>query len=95
MILKRVGPLSCAKVSGTLYAVLGLIIGACVSLLSLVGGMFSDAFRGAGIGALFGVGSIVLFPIFYGIIGFLAALIGAWIYNVVAGWVGGVEVDLQ
>ena len=32
MVIKRISPMSCAKVSGLLYAVIGLIVGACVSL---------------------------------------------------------------
>jgi hypothetical protein len=42
---------------------------------------------------------IVLFPIIYGIGGFIAGfidglIIGA-VYNLVAGWIGGVEVQLE
>jgi hypothetical protein len=44
---------------------------------------------------LFGVGAIIILPIFYGALTFVFALIGAALYNAVAGWVGGVEMDLQ
>ena len=37
MVIRRVGPLSVAKVAGVLYALMGLIIGGCISLFSLVG----------------------------------------------------------
>jgi hypothetical protein len=30
-----------------------------------------------------------------GCMGFIATLIGAWLYNVVAGLVGGIEMDLE
>jgi hypothetical protein len=46
-------------------------------------------------GALFGVGSIVFFPIFYGCIGFVSTLIMAALFNVAAGVVGGVEVEAR
>lgn len=95
MIVKRVGPVSFARVAGTLYAVLGVFIGCIVSLAALVGAASSNSARGAGLGALLGVGAIVVFPILYGALGFLFTLIGAWLYNLVAGWVGGVEVELQ
>ena len=36
-----------------------------------------------------------MFPVLYGGVGFVATLIGAWLYNVVAGLVGGIEMDLQ
>jgi hypothetical protein len=78
-----------------LYAILGLIFGGIVSLIALAGGFASNTSEGAGMSAIIGVGAVVVFPIFYGLIGFLGMLIGAWLYNVVAGVVGGVEVDLQ
>ena len=46
-------------------------------------------------GALFGAAAIIALPIFYGILGFISSLIGAALYNLVAGWVGGVEIDTQ
>ena len=41
-----------------------------------------------------GVGAVIVFPILYGLMGFVATLIAAWLYNVAAGVVGGVEVDV-
>ena len=95
MVLHRVGPVSCAKIAGTLYTVLGLIIGCVFSLAAMAGGFASNSSKGAGFGAIIGVGAIVFFPILYGGIGFVASLVGAWLYNVVAGMVGGVEMDLH
>lgn len=95
MIIRRVGPLSFAKLSGMLYAILGLIFGGIVSLLALAGGFGSNTSGGGGFSALVGAGAVVVFPIFYGLMGFLGTLIGAWLYNIVAGVVGGVEVDIQ
>jgi hypothetical protein len=107
MVIKRVGPLSCAKIAGTVYAIMGLIIGGIVSLVALAGGLISNAARagagglasssgiGAGAGAMIGVSAIVFFPILYGCMGFVATLIGAWLYNVVAGFVGGIEMDVE
>ena len=95
MVINRVGPVSCAKITGTLYAILGLIFGAFISLFSLAGGMASNRGGGAMFGAVMGVGAIIMLPIFYGLIGFIATLIGAWLYNVAAGIVGGVEIDVR
>jgi transmembrane protein DUF3566 len=95
MIIKRIGPLSVAKLTGMLYAILGLIFGGIFSLIALAGGLASNTDGGAGIGAILGVGAVIAFPILYGLIGFVATLIGAWLYNVAAGVVGGVEVDIQ
>ena len=95
MVVKRIGPLSVGKVAGTLYAVIGLLIGAVFSMIGMAGGMMADSPGGAGFAALFGVGAIVIFPILYGALGFVFTLIAAVLYNVVAGLVGGVELDLQ
>ncbi len=95
MVIKRIGPMSCAKITGTLYAILGLVIGGVFSLVALAGGFASNTSGAAGVGAIVGVGAVVIFPILYGGIGFVATLIGAWLYNVLAGMVGGFELDVQ
>ncbi len=98
MILKRIGALSCAKVSAILYGFIGLIIGFFVSLFSLfisaVGSTFSES-SGSWFGAFIGVGSIIFFPIFYAALGFIGGLIMAGLYNLVARMVGVIELDLE
>jgi hypothetical protein len=69
MVLKRLGPLSCAKITGTLYAILGLVFGAIFSMVSLATGFGSNTSGGMGFGALMGVGAIVALPILYGGLG--------------------------
>jgi len=98
MVLKRIGVLSCGKVSGFVYAILGLIIGTFVTLFALLGAAIGAAASGsdeAWIGALFGVGAIIIFPIFYGVLGFIMGIISAAIYNLVAGFAGGLEIELE
>jgi len=97
MTITRVGPLSVAKVAGLLYVVIGLIAGGFVSLFSLAGAAFgaSQGDDGAMFGALFGVGAIVLLPIFYGCMMFVVTLIQAWLFNIAAGMVGGVEIEAR
>jgi len=86
---------SCAKIAGTLYAILGLFAGSVISLIALAGGFGSNTSGSGAIGAMIGVGSFVILPICYGAIGFVASLIGAWLYNVLAGMVGGIQLDVQ
>ena len=95
MIIKRVGPLSFAKLSAVLYAVMGLVVGGVFSLVGLAGGFASEATGAAGVGAIVGVAAIVVFPIFYGLMGFVLTLFAAWLYNFAADFVGGVEIDVQ
>ena len=94
MVINRIAPFSLAKISGTLYAIIGLIFGALISLIAMAGAMAAAGDQGSMFGAMFGVGAIVLFPIFYGCLGFVGSLIVAWLYNLLAGMVGGVELDV-
>ena len=95
MVVKRIGPLSFAKVSGMIYGFMGLIFGAFISLFSLVGGALAPGKDAGMAGMIFGAAAIVVLPLFYGILGFVFSLIGAALYNLIAGWVGGVELDVQ
>lgn len=102
MVLKRVGVFSVARIAGVLYCALGLLIGLLFALLSTVAGGLAAAAANSGghqlpgwFGMIFGVGAIVLFPVFYGVLGFIMAAIMAGLYNLFAGLVGGIELDLQ
>jgi hypothetical protein len=83
MIIKRV------------YAAIGLIIGAILSMVALAGGMAANSSGGAGMGAMLGAGAIIAAPIFYGCIGFIGTLVFAALYNVVANVIGGIQVDVE
>lgn len=98
MVITRVGVLSVAKISAVLYAGVGLMIGGLFSLIGLAGfagGLASDSPGGAVGSALFGVGAIIILPIVYGVIGFVATLIGAALFNLAAGITGGVEIEVK
>ena len=100
MTITRVGPLSCAKVAGLLYVVIGLIAGGLFSLVATAGGLAAAAGSDGnsafgGFAALFGIGAVIILPICYGIFGFIGTLIMAWLFNVAAGVVGGIEVDAR
>ena len=91
--IRSVGVMSCAKIFGITYACIGLLF----IPFAVIGGlasMISEQSHGA-------ISSAVLLflglmaPFFYGGIGFVFAPIWAFVYNVVAGWVGGIEIDLQ
>jgi hypothetical protein len=98
MIIKRISPMSCAKMSGLLYAVIGLLVGAFVSLfIATLGSMIppDEAQMSGFVGMLFGAGAIVVLPIFYGVLGFIGGAIVAVFYNLIAGWAGGLEIEVQ
>ena len=98
MIVRRLSPLSFAKVSGIVYAILGMIAGVMFALFSLMFALFSHDGGGRGPGgaffnAVFGIGALVFMPIAYGVMGFVLSLILAALYNVVARFVGGIEIQ--
>jgi hypothetical protein len=92
MVVNRVGPLSCAKIVGLLYVILGLIMGGIVSLFAMTLGFVPG---GDPANPVFGAAAVVLFPVLYGVAGFVTTLIAAWLYNGLAGLVGGVEIDVR
>ena len=97
--LKSVGPVSCAKVSAVLYGILGLLMGIVFSVVFTVAGFArssSPELQGqmGPLGFMLGAGSIVFFPILYAVIGAIGGLIAAALYNVVAKYTGGIEIEI-
>ena len=86
-VIKHIGVLSVAKIEGMIGVVLGLILGIITSALGAVASLIPGLSTFAG----FGVLSIVIFPIIYGILMSISGAIGAFLYNLFAGWVGGVD----
>ena len=98
MIIRRIAPLSCAKIAGVVYCALGLFVGALVSIFSLLGSAFQTTQTNSAfphVGLFLGFGAIIVFPIVYAVIGFLSAFVFAWIYNLVASKIGGIEIDIS
>jgi hypothetical protein len=101
MIVRRIGVMSLAKVTGAIYGALGLVFGGIFGLVMLFSGVISGMTAGggeaiAGItgGIVGGIAFAVLMPIMYAGIGFVGGLLTAWLYNVFAARFGGVELDL-
>ena len=88
-MIKRMGVLSVAKVSAVTLAAMGLFIVLIVMLFgSLIGGAF-------GMMGEAGITAVIAAPIVYGILGFIFGALYAFIYNVSAGVVGGIEIELE
>lgn len=101
MIVKRVAPLSAAKIAGLIYALISLPFALLVWIVSLVGlnysGLsnspflpFAPSYVTAG-----GAVAVIVLPVFYGSFCFVMTLAGAWLYNLVAGLAGGVRVEIE
>lgn len=83
--IRRIDPMQAAKMATVLYLVLGLILVPIFMLASMA----------APTGTGFGIGFSILVPFIYAAFGFVFTLIGAALYNLVAGWVGGIELELE
>ena len=80
-----------------IYGILGILIGAFISVAFLIGGAAASARQPLppGLGLLFGAGAIIFVPIIYGGMGFVMSLIGCALFNWLASLVGGVRWDVE
>ncbi len=92
-VLKRIAPASAFKVGLVVYGILGLVLGALCTLIAVAGLQFAPHAHMPFAGRI-GVLAIVVCPIVYGLAGGIGAAIGAFIYNLASGWVGGIELDI-
>lgn len=88
--IKSIDVMSFAKI----HAVFGIIIGIIYGIMAaFVFGALGLATGGTGL-EVFGLAAIVIFPIIFGIVAFIMGAITAIVYNVIAGMVGGIQVNL-
>jgi len=83
--IKRFGVASTALTVAIIYFVLGLVIAPLIYLAS------ASAAGGQKLPGLM----FVLGPFFYAVFGYVLAAIGCLLYNVIAGWTGGVALRLE
>lgn len=93
-ILKRIGLASAFKIGLVSNAFVGLIAGVFCGLITLTGASFAPHGHMPFVRTV-GLMAVIFCPIVYGIIGGITAVIGALIYNLAAGGVGGVEVEIN
>ena len=94
-VLKRVSPASAFKVGFVCYAVVGFVLGAFCTLIAMGAFSFAHGAHSMFLGRFVGMFAIIFCPILYGLLGGVGALIGAAIYNLASGWVGGLEVEIS
>lgn len=96
--LKKIEPFQLGKIFGALYALSSLVMLPFILLFSILAGF---AQQSAGVAPPMplmlgmGAGFLIMAPIMYGIMGFISGIIGACLYNLVAKWVGGIEVEVE
>ena len=84
--IKRFSIGQSAKFLGVLYLLFGLIF---VPFFLLLGAFAPEGT--AGFGTMFAIAM----PVIYGVMGVVSGAIGAALYNLVSGWVGGIEVEID
>lgn len=94
MKLKKIGVLSMGVNTAVYAGLLGVLIGVMFALISLMGAGASSM-EGAGMLASFGLLSVIIFPILYGIFGFIGGVIGALFMNIAYKITGGQELEME
>lgn len=79
-----------AKFQAVLMSLIGLIAG----ILYSFGGLIYDVFTvGLNVGTALAFLALLGMPVMFAAFGFMAGLIEAFLYNLFAGWFGGMEID--
>lgn len=103
--IRKLGVLSVAKIQAVMMLVLSLLIaipyGLIIIVISLIGGVGAGSQDGlsglvvGGGGIVMGIVVMIALPIMYAILGFIAGAISALVYNIFAGLVGGIEIEVE
>ena len=91
--LKSVGVMSVAKMAGAIHVALGLLLAPAFLMMGMIGSMAGQ--HPNPFGAIGGVALAVIAPILYGVMAFVIGAIMALLYNLVAKWIGGIELEVQ
>ena len=97
-IIKRIDVMSAAIMGAATAAALGLIAGLFIAAFGGAMSNFgnnSSFGNSGGFGSGLGIVAVVLFPVLYGFFGFIGGAIYAALYNLFAGMVGGIKVELE
>jgi hypothetical protein len=91
--LKKIGVLSAGKMGAGVFGAMGVIIGVIYAAIGFVAGGVAMARgeEGGMLGFALGAGAIILMPLIYIVLGFLYGLFVSFVFNLVAGHLGGVE----
>jgi hypothetical protein len=96
--IKKIAPLQLGKILAITYGLLSLVMVPFFLAFSAVASLVpkpegSPPMLPMMLGM--GMGFLIIAPIVYAIMGFVTGVIGAFVYNLVAQWVGGIEVEVE
>jgi hypothetical protein len=98
--LKRIAPLQAGKMLAAFYGLFSLIFVPFILVFMAVGSFAARSQGGANVPPMplmfgMGLGFMIMMPVLYTLLGFVFGVIGAWLYNLLARWIGGFEVEFE
>jgi|SRR6266581_3834424 len=94
-VIKAVKVLSVAKIMGAVYGAIGLLFLPFILLMGLAGSLVPHQNGQGNIGIVFSFVFGLFAPVIYAAMGFVMGALSAFLYNLFAKWVGGIEVQIQ
>lgn len=97
--LKRIAPVKFGLISGIIYGLISLVFVPFFLLSFGLALVLPHAQQNSalpeGLGVAFGALLCLFFPVVYAVMGGLFGMLAAWLYNVAASWVGGIEFEVE
>ena len=100
--VKKIRFFSIAKLQAVIMAIVDLIAGILYSvggviydILGSIGWITSTSTPGVGYGTALAFLALIGMPVTFATFGFIVVLIEVFLYNLFAGWFGGIEIDFE
>jgi len=98
--LKKIAPLQTGKMLAAFYGLLSLIFMPFVLVFMALGSFAARSHGSEGVPPLpvmfgMGIGFLIFLPVLYAFLGFIFGVFGAFIYNLLAKWIGGFEMEFE
>lgn len=99
MRIRRIRIFSSAKVVGFLYAIIGLLSGVALATITPTivqsSAELPPELFGRPTNMVIGLAAIIGLPLVYWVLGAISGALMAIIYNLAAGWFGGLEIEYE
>ena len=97
--IKRIIPLSAARLAAVIYGAMGVVVGFPIALAtvlpSIIHGREAETSLSLPMIIVIVLAILIIVPMFYSFLGFIFGVVGAAIYNLVAKWLGGLQVEVE
>ena len=95
LTINRFDPVSMGKILGGIYAVLGLFLGMFFGAMTMLEGGINQGNGPFGnFTVVLGGAFLILAPIIYGLAGFISGVLMSLLYNLAAGYMGGIVMEV-